>query len=56
MIKTNMLKVYTTEFDTLDLIKEQFSGLALVEQGYDLLKSYIFCDYGLVKYLVLTIT
>ena len=40
MIKTNMLEVYTTEFDTLDPIKEQFSGLALVEQRYNLLKSY----------------
>ena len=30
MIKINMLEVYTTEFDILNSVKEQFSGLALV--------------------------
>ena len=32
MIKPNMLEAYTTEFDILNSIKEQFSGLALVGQ------------------------
>ena len=33
-----MLEVYITEFDILNSIKEQVSGLALVGQRYDLLK------------------
>ena len=51
MIKIYLLEVYITEFDILNSIKEQFSGLALVGQRYDLLRSYtyIYCDYDLVK-------
>ena len=46
MIKINMLEVYTTEFDILNSINEQFSGLALVRQRYNLLKLHIH-DYDM---------
>ena len=47
-----MLEIYTTEFDILNTIKEQFFGLALVGQRYDLLKLHILVMtmYDLVKY------
>ena len=41
MIKIYLLEVYITKFDILNSIKEQFSGLALVGQRYDLLKLHI---------------